>query len=214
MTAGRHRRDRSYDPRVQDHIEVWRGHVRDLVPLEHDRTTIGRGDENTVVLPDLTVSQLHAVLERYGPGWCVHDVGSTNGTFVNGERIREEHRLRSGDEIRVGRSRLVFRSPVAHQVRDTETAEGPPDLTRREHDVLVALCRPMAGADAFNPPAGIRRIAEELVVSEAAVKFHLGNLYDKFAIHDTTGSRRVRLANEAVRRRAVTMADLAERSGR
>ena len=54
-------------------------------------------------------------------------------------------------------------------------------------------------------------MAEALVVSEAAVKFHLGNLYDKFGIIEEGGSRRVRLANDAITRRAVTYAELDDR---
>ena len=46
------------------------------------------------------------------------------------------------------------------------------------------------------------------MVSDAAVKFHLANLYDKFAIYQATQSRRLVLANEALLRRAVTLADL------
>jgi hypothetical protein len=64
------------------------------------------------------------------------------------------------------------------------------------------------GSAAFTPPATIRQVAQELVVSDAAVKFHLGNLYDKFGIFEADEGRRVRLANEAIRRRAVTVADL------
>jgi hypothetical protein len=199
---------------VQDHVEVWRGSDRERVPLSGDQVTIGRNDANTLVLHDPTVSQVHAVLERYGTGWCLRDVGSTNGTFLNGDRVRGEIRLRSGDEIRVGQGSLVFRSSVVHHVSDTETVEGAPETTRREREVLVALCRPMLGSDAFNPPSSIRDIADELFVSEAAVKFHLGNLYDKFGIQDVTGSRRIRLANEAFRRRAVTVGDLTKPANR
>ena len=66
---------------------------------------------------------------------------------------------------------------------------------------------------AFTQPATIRQLASELVVSEAAVKFHLANLYDKFDLRDTTASRRVQLANEALRRRAVSLADLRQPPG-
>jgi DNA-binding NarL/FixJ family response regulator len=66
--------------------------------------------------------------------------------------------------------------------------------------VLVALCRPMASGQVFTEPASIRAIAEELVVTDAAVKHHLLRLYDKFGLPDEGHRRRVRLANEAVRR--------------
>ncbi len=70
----------------------------------------------------------------------------------------------------------------------------------------------MISGKAFTQPAGIRQLARELVVSEAAVKFHLANLYDKFGVYDSDESRRVQLANEAIRRRAVNYADLRQSS--
>ena len=78
-----------------------------------------------------------------------------------------------------------------------------PELTRRERDVLVALCRPALEEDVFTEPASVREIADALVVTEAAVKQHLLHLYDKFAIADSGERRRVRLAKEAIRRGAV-----------
>ena len=57
---------------------------------------------------DPTLSRLHAALERYEAGWCVRDLDSRNGTFVNGQRIWRERPLRPGDELRVGATRLIF----------------------------------------------------------------------------------------------------------
>jgi len=83
----------------------------------------------------------------------------------------------------------------------------PPRLTRRELEVLVVLCRPLVSDDPFPEAVSVRRMAQELFVTEAAIKQHLQNLYDKFAI-PPEGERRVRLANEAIRRGAVTLAML------
>ncbi|GIU99087.1 MAG: hypothetical protein KatS3mg014_0703 [Actinomycetota bacterium] len=60
--------------------------------------------------------------------------------------------------------------------------EGVPELTRREREVLVALCRPAASGEVFTEPASVREIARELYVTEAAVKQHLLHLYEKFGI--------------------------------
>ena len=110
---------------------------------------------------------------------------------------------------RFGSSRLVFRLRNAPASTVTAAAEPPPHITRREQEVLVVLCRPLLGGDMFTEAATVATIAAELVVSEAAVKFHLGNLYDKFDIADDgEGARRSRLANEAIRRRALTLSDL------
>jgi DNA-binding NarL/FixJ family response regulator len=90
----------------------------------------------------------------------------------------------------------------------TETEEAPPSLTSRERDVLIALCRPLFARDMFTEPASTRAIAEELVITQAAVKQHLANLFDKFGVFAGESNRRVRLANDALRRGAVSMSDL------
>ena len=183
-----------------------------LVELVNDRSSLGRAKTNdVVVLLDPTVSRLHAVIERYPTGFCVRDLGSANGTFVNGEPVKGETRLRTGDELRLGNSRLTFFTVNDTDSDVTAVADGPPTLTRREREVLIALCRPLLEGAPFAPPSGIRQMAAELFVSEAAVKFHLTNLYDKFGLSENPEggpSRRVLLASEAIRRRAVTIADL------
>src|SRR5262249_9131720 len=154
--------------------------------LEADRITVGKAPGNAIALDgDPTVSRLHAVLERFEAGWCVSDMGSSNGTFVNGERIWSAQRLRHGDEVRGGRTRLLSRNADDLGLTATATEEGPPALTARERDVLNVLCRPLLDRDLFTEPATVREIATELVVSEAAVKQHLVNLYAKFGVQDT-----------------------------
>jgi DNA-binding CsgD family transcriptional regulator len=190
-------------------LEVWRPAGSDLVPLTADRLTIGRAEDNDVVLADDSqVSRVHAVLDRLGAGWSVRDVGSSNGTFLNGKRLSGETRLDPGDEIRLGRTRIVLRgSPSAGKPAATEATVLPPQLTPRERDVLVALFRPMAAGEMFAEPASTRAIAQALWVSEAAVKQHLLRLYEKFGVTDGE-QRRTRLANEALRRGAISLAEV------
>jgi DNA-binding CsgD family transcriptional regulator len=191
------------------YLEVWTPAGRELVALEGGRLTLGSDAANDLALAaDPTLSRLHAVLERYGAGWCVRDLDSRNGTFVNGQRVWRERPLRPGDELRVGATRLVYRNEEPSGGQATQASDPPPQLTRREREVLVVLCRTVLGGAAFTEPASIREIADALVISEAAVKQHLAHLYDKFGIHGGGERRRVRLANEALRRGAVTMAGL------
>ncbi len=193
---------------MASYLEVWKPDGPELVPLDGNRITIGSHESNEVVLSaDRTVSRLHAVLEAFPAGWSVRDMGSRNGTFVNGRKLAAERVLGPGDEIRIGRTRLVLRGGGHGEHTATEAAQPPPALTRRERDVLVALCRPVLSGDVFTEPASIKAMAAELVVSEAAVKQHLLNLYDKFAIYGVD-NRRLELANQAVRRGAVSIADL------
>ena len=190
-------------------IEVMSGAQSWRISLEADRATLGRAAENVVALEhDPLVSHLHAVLERFPAGWCVTDLGSSNGTWVNGERIWSAHRLGHGDEIRVGQTRLIFRDPSIAGGSVTEAEDAPPALTARERDVLIALCRPLLDRDMFTEPAATRAIAEELVITQPAVKQHLANLYDKFGVGGDQSHRRARLANEALRRGAVSLTEL------
>jgi DNA-binding CsgD family transcriptional regulator len=190
-------------------LEIWEGSGRRLVSLETERLTVGKDASNDVALADdPNVSRLHAVLERFPAGWSIRDLGSRNGTYVNGQRLMSAATLRAGDEIRLGQVRVVFRGDSPSLGDETASIAAPPSLTPRERDVLIELCRPLLSGDVFTDPATPRRIAETLVVSEDAVKKHLARLYDKFAVFEGDERRRVRLANAAVTRGAVSLADL------
>lgn len=68
---------------------------------------IGRAPESDVFLDDVTVSRRHAEIRRGAEGWSIRDSGSLNGTYVNRVRV-EDHRLRGGEEIQIGKFRFVF----------------------------------------------------------------------------------------------------------
>ncbi len=74
--------------------------------LDRDLTTVGRHPESDIFLDDITVSRRHAEFRREGGALAVHDVGSLNGTYVNGERA-EQRRLATGDEVQVGKFKLM-----------------------------------------------------------------------------------------------------------
>jgi DNA-binding NarL/FixJ family response regulator len=186
-----------------------------LFPLEGERASVGASTANDVVVAgDSTVSHVHAVLECIAGEWTVRDVGSRNGTFVNGERILGERILRHGDELRVGETRFLYRTErgAGGAATATRAAQRPPELTRRERDVLLALCQPVFSGSYLTEPASVREIATKLVLTESAVKKHLINLYGKFGLNTEGERRRAQLANEAIRRGAVTLADLRAQS--
>jgi predicted component of type VI protein secretion system len=64
---------------------------------------IGRDAGNDISLPDEAASARHAVLEQRDEEWWIEDLGSTNGTLVNGVKIEKRERIRFGDEIAIGR---------------------------------------------------------------------------------------------------------------
>jgi hypothetical protein len=67
---------------------------------------IGRDPGNDVVVRDDFSSARHAVVSQDADGWWVEDVGSTNGTFLNGARVTHRASLHFGDEVEVGRVRF------------------------------------------------------------------------------------------------------------
>jgi ribosomal protein L40E len=75
--------------------------------LDSDLTLVGRHPDSDIFLDDVTVSRRHAEFYRQAGRFVVRDVGSLNGTYVNRERI-EETDLHEGDEVQVGKFRLVF----------------------------------------------------------------------------------------------------------
>ena len=92
------------------------------VPLQRDRMTIGRRADNDICLPNLAVSGEHAAVVTILADSFLEDLGSTNGTLVNGTPI-SKHFLRDGDQIDVGRHMLVY-------CVDEDAVLTPPDIGR------------------------------------------------------------------------------------
>jgi len=178
-----------------------RQHIVELgpdVPSVH----IGRGPACEIPLPwDGEVSRVHAVLERAGDEWTLADEGlSRNGSYLNGRRVRGRRRLADGDEIKIGRTLLVFSSGPEPALTATDPAGdlSRPHLTDAQQRVLASLCRPLL-ADPFAGPASNREIADTLFVSVETVKSHLHVLFDRFEIGDVPQNRkRAELARRAI----------------
>ncbi len=77
-------------------------------PLEKEETVIGRHDTNDIIIKEITITGRHAVVRKLKEGIELEDMGSTNGTFVNGERIRKKL-IQSGDRIRLGTIELTLK---------------------------------------------------------------------------------------------------------
>jgi hypothetical protein len=75
--------------------------------LDAEMTTVGRLPESDIFLDDVTVSRRHAEFIRSGSSYEIRDVGSLNGSYVNGERV-ERTALASGDEVQIGKFKLGF----------------------------------------------------------------------------------------------------------
>ncbi len=88
-----------------DQVEGTAG--RRMHDIDEDVVTVGRGQESSIFLDDVTVSRKHAEVVRGERGFLIRDVGSLNGTYVNRVRV-DSVDLRNGDEIQVGKYRFRF----------------------------------------------------------------------------------------------------------
>ena len=84
------------------------GTAKDKISITKEPVVIGRLSTNDVVLSDPNVSRRHAELRRDGGRWVLVDLGSTNGTVVNG-KLSREHPLKDGDKLTFGKTELVFK---------------------------------------------------------------------------------------------------------
>ena len=80
--------------------------------LDTNEVSAGRHPDSEIFLDDVTVSRRHAVFRRTSDGYLVADVGSLNGTYVNRDRI-DEVLLSNGDEVQIGKYRLVYYSSTS-----------------------------------------------------------------------------------------------------
>jgi len=76
--------------------------------LDRDKLVLGRGPGVDLAFDDSEMSSQHAVVEFYGEGFRINDLGSTNGTFVNGKPVQARE-LATGDRIELGRHLLQLR---------------------------------------------------------------------------------------------------------
>ena len=109
-------------------------------PLTKDEITIGRDSSNDIVINDAEVSRKHAQLVKQGGAYVIEDLGSTNGTFVNGQRLMGPHSLRPDELILLGEN-----VSLVYQVEAYD-----PDAT-----IVSGPGIPTGGAAAFEEPAEV-----------------------------------------------------------
>ena len=97
-----------------------------ILRLEGTSLSVGRSETNGVSCSaDARLSRQHLKLEREGDGWTVHDLGSKNGTFLNGVRLSGKTRLQPGDRIVAGKMVLVYDPAVAARRWFSRTGRSP-----------------------------------------------------------------------------------------
>lgn len=112
----------------QSMTSVWRlsGQVSEdeavrNVPIDRSPFTVGRRSDQALTIPSPTISGRHAEIEVQGDGLLVRDLGSTNGTFVNGVRVNDWTPLRNGDLLQF--AQIVFRAGLDQPMRYSQTMQ-------------------------------------------------------------------------------------------
>ena len=112
-------------------------------PVNLGPFTIGRAVDCDVVISSMSVSREHARIYHEGRHWFINDLGSTNGTFLNGERIGDAQGILDGDSIKIGDVTFLFHDP------DTTVRETPfPDLDSNESSGVVKVNRQVVSLSA------------------------------------------------------------------
>jgi pSer/pThr/pTyr-binding forkhead associated (FHA) protein len=175
---------------------------------------VGRGGSADLRLDwDEEVSALHAQIEVVRDECTLLDDGlSRNGSFVGEERVDGRRRLRDGDILRFGRTRVLFRRPGEGVPEATVAAGQIPaaaTISPGQRRVLLALCRPFKDDSGFATPPTNQAIAAELHLSVDAVKTHMRALFEKLEVEDLPQNRkRVALVERALQGGVVSRREL------
>jgi len=177
--------------------------IVDLDGERQPRVTVGRSERADVAISwDGEVSRLHAEIECVAGEWLVADDGlSSNGTFVNGQRIAGRRRLTDGDALRVGATVILFRNPRTAPAPTIRGSVGVTldQLTETQRRVLAALCRPYEVSMHLASPASNQQISDELYLSLDAVKANLRAMYQIFGVARLPqNQKRAQLAERAI----------------
>ncbi|HJQ25800.1 MAG TPA: DUF3616 domain-containing protein [Blastocatellia bacterium] len=175
-------------PRARLYILLATGdaYERELAQAE---TQIGKGPRNDLVLADPAVSSAHAVIRAEGDQYSISDIGSRNGTFVNGQRLTETQRLQHGDVIGLGLSKLTFRMANADDTSTTLAVDrtlviqrpAPPPLTEESlaNAVIAAGLAAVADVQRLRDEGRGRRLYTALIDERLASEESLRDLLSR-----------------------------------
>ncbi|HAX70810.1 MAG TPA: ABC transporter ATP-binding protein, partial [Anaerolineae bacterium] len=125
---------------------------------------IGRDEGVDVVIPTPAVSRRHAKLSMEGNGYVIEDLGSSNGTFVNGERLRARKALNAGDEIKLGQAiTLSYTAPATQESQKTAVRPAPAKPSQPAHlmQTMIGEEPVVRSGTALGPPRLVVTIAGE-----------------------------------------------------
>ncbi len=147
-----------------------------------DCLTIGRSSDNSLALSDPKVSRRHAEIRMIATGrYRLSDLGSGNGTWLNGQRLMVPRDLQNGDVIQIGATRLRFEAamPLA-ETEDTEKSGTATQMAKESVIVLVADIRNYTSMTEVLPPEGFSRFIKDWFRESMSIIQSRGGIVDKF----------------------------------
>jgi DNA-binding CsgD family transcriptional regulator len=156
-----------------------------VLVVDADELVLGRRETSDLVLPDPHVSRSHAVIRRQSGAVWIEDLGSTGGTYVNGEQVAGAHAIKHGDVVRFGPVEARYEDRASQMSSDDDTqmialpeVEDKPVLSPRQQEVLGYL------KDGLTNP----EIAVQLGVTERTVKAHCQEVFDRLGARNRTAA--------------------------
>ncbi len=144
--------------------------------LDKNYWTIGRSQENDIVIRDYSMSRNHAILQRTETAdFLLIDLGSSNGTFVNGKRVSIPFTLQNGDRILFGKSQVEFYSSLPWQLPSISTEQDTATNVLHERRLMSVMV-----ADMRNFTVLSRQLDEEILSALISNWFrHAGEIIRK-----------------------------------
>ncbi|MDC7219563.1 MAG: FHA domain-containing protein [Spirochaetales bacterium] len=166
-----------------------RGELKDsspwIIPIDRPLFSIGRQDNNDLILPSHSVSRRHARIINEGGELQIEDLESKNGVLLNGKKIESKGFLRQGDIIKIGDSEFTLGRTEDFQTKyEEQTLARSSEATRlsfadafslseREKEILFFLIKGHS----------LKQIGESLFISAGTVKNHVLKIYKKTGCH-------------------------------
>jgi DNA-binding CsgD family transcriptional regulator len=156
-----------------------------LIPIDKSPFIVGRSQDCNLSLLSKTVSRKHAEIYVKGNSLVLHDLESTNGTFINNVRLKDRADLENGDKINFGdvSFKILFNASGSKDAgsgtmylkspRKKQSFSDFYDLTKREEEILYLLLEGRA----------TKNIADTLFISFGTAKNHITNLFKKINVH-------------------------------
>ncbi len=163
-----------------------RGKLKDnspwFIPVDKSEIIIGRSRDCSLILQAPSISRRHSQLRIFGDAVYLKDMGSRNGTYINGVKLNDEKELRDGDIIRMGMLEFVFQEEEDDDTEKTIIDTGRQQeknfaqrfgISAREEEVLYLLIKGLK----------IKDISDKLFISQGTAKNHVLSIYQKTGCH-------------------------------